>query len=46
MMCTHDNCKHDCFSCANAFTDDNDKLRCVLKDGQFVNDDDSCEGWN
>ena len=46
MMYSHDNCKHDCFSCANAFIDDSDKLHCVLKDGQVVNDDGSCEGWN
>ena len=39
----------DCFTCANAFVDDNDKLHCMA-DGhdheKVVADDYSCDDWN
>lgn len=45
MLQHKDKILHDCFSCANAFVDDNDKLYCVLKQ-EYVADNDSCNDWN
>ena len=42
----HDDVERSCFTCANAFVDDDDNLVCVLRNGEQTNDDDSCEDWN
>ena len=42
----HDDAERSCFTCANAFVDDDDNLVCVLQNGEQVNDDDSCDDWN
>ena len=42
----HDDAERSCFTCANAFVDDDDNLVCVLQNGEQVNDDNSCDDWN
>lgn len=50
MIVNHDDCRKDCFSCANAFVDENKDgktfLRCSENDYRCVRDDDSCSKWN
>jgi len=46
----HDNTERTCFTCANAFVDEDQYhdtyLCCVLRNGEIVEDDDSCDDWN
>lgn len=46
MIYSHDECPKDCVSCANAFVDDDNKLRCFVQDWKIVNDNDVCDNWN
>lgn len=45
MLQKKDFVKLDCFNCANAFVDDEDKLYCVLKQ-KYVDENEACEDWN
>jgi hypothetical protein len=39
----------DCLSCANSFSEpsgSDDILRCMIKDGKVIKEDDICEEWN
>lgn len=38
--------EHICFDCTNSHVDEEDKLRCIKKEGIIVQDDDSCEEYN
>ena len=45
----HNEVQKDCFSCANAFVDDNDRLHCMApghNHEDVVDDDNVCEDWN
>ena len=41
----HDETEKTCFTCANAFVDDDDLIICVL-DGRSRDDDQTCDNWN
>ena len=41
----HEEAERTCFTCANAFVDDDDLIICVL-DGRSRDDDQTCEKWN
>ena len=44
----HDDAERTCFTCSNAFVNDDTDcvdLFCVIK-VKFVEDDDSCDDWN
>lgn len=41
----HDEAERTCFTCANAFVDDNDCIICIL-DGRSRDDDQTCDEWN
>ena len=44
-----DKVKKDCFSCANSFVDEDDKLHCMAEGHnheETVDDDYSCDDWN
>lgn len=39
----------DCLSCVNSFSDDSpdgDILRCMIRDGKIVREDEYCDEWN
>lgn len=46
----HDKCEKTCFTCSNAFVDEDQYhdtyLCCVLRDGEVVEDNGSCDDWN
>lgn len=46
----HDNAERTCFTCANSFVDEDSYhdtyLCCVKRNGEIVEDDESCEDWN
>lgn len=46
----HDNAERTCFTCANSFVDEDSYhdtyLCCVKRNGEVVEDDESCEDWN
>lgn len=49
MIVNHDEAQKDCFSCANAFVDDDDRLHCMApghNHEDVVDDDNVCEDWN
>ena len=41
----HDEAEKTCFTCANAFTDEDDLIICAL-DGRSRDDDQTCKEWN
>jgi len=46
----HDDADKVCLTCANAFVTEDSYhdtyLCCILQDGGFVDDDDTCDEWN
>jgi len=46
----HNDVEHCCLTCANAFVDEDQYhdtyLCCVLRNGDIVEDNDSCDDWN
>jgi hypothetical protein len=42
----HDDAERTCFTCADAFVDDDDNLVCVKHNAKIVKDDDTCKDWN
>ena len=41
----HDEAEKTCFTCSNAFVDEDDLLICCL-DGRSRDDDQTCDEWN
>ena len=49
IIVTRDWCERNCFSCANSFVDDDDKLHCMADNHDHertVEDDYTCDDWN
>ena len=42
----HDDAERSCFTCSNAFVDDEGNLVCVEHDAKIVEVNETCDDWN